>query len=124
VPPARPVNTNSKGAMTKTVTALANAFQAIIVRLVKPRAQGQGIIIKAVIARLHQSLFIVPFQSWPIPMSMPAVRAVAIPHSTLRSFLRSSGLSVLTKTATWYWTLQSSSMHPSMSLQIAHMIRN
>jgi hypothetical protein len=84
VPPARPVNTNSKGAMTKTVTALENSFQAIIMRLVKPRAQSRGIIIKAVIARHHRNLFIVPFQSWPIPMSMPVVRAVAIPHSTLR----------------------------------------
>jgi hypothetical protein len=101
-PHAMPVNTNSEGAITKTVTGLGNTFQAIMMRLVEPRAQGRGIITKAVIVRLHRNLFIGPFQPWPIPRRMPVARAVAIPHSTLRSFLRSSGLFVLTKSKIWH----------------------
>ena len=37
---AMPVNTSSEGAITKTVTGLGNTFQAIMMRLVEPRAQG------------------------------------------------------------------------------------
>ena len=38
MPRARPVNTNSESAITKTVSGLASTFQAIMVRLAKPRA--------------------------------------------------------------------------------------